>query len=249
MKEKLMQILEEGVTMDESHVDQLVEAFSDELTKERIAIHADLVEKHQQELEAVSAITDAKLDEAVDVAVQTVLTENQERLEKADRVEQIEEAFADVRKAMAKLDMALNESVADTVLTEEIETWKNDFAHLTDINADLHEALREANEELELAKRSIIFEHHTRPLVDTDRERVGQILETINFESTDEFLRGLKLIIEQVSDRDDDEDENEDEDEDEDSKDKKESNADLKESVAWNKLSSEERAERFRAMN
>jgi Arc/MetJ-type ribon-helix-helix transcriptional regulator len=57
--------------------------------------------------------------------------------------------------------------------------------------------------ELETAKRAIIFEKTTADLTDTQRERVGALVENVEFDTTDEFVTGLKLIVEMEKKKDD----------------------------------------------
>lgn len=211
--ENLKELLKEGVTLDEQNVGQLTEMFEQAIVAERIKLTeakdveiAALNEQHAKALEDATVMASARIDEAIDVAVEKFITENETRFVQADEFTRMQKLFEGVKKVFEENAFALNENAAADAHAAALKEQREDY----DALFERHMALKEENAavaaELETAKRSIIFEKATADLTDTQRERIGTLVENVEFDTTDEFVTGLKLIVEMEKKKSDDKD-------------------------------------------
>lgn len=242
--ENLKELLKEGVTLDEQNVGQLTEMFENAIVAERIKLTeakeaeiATLNEKHAQALEDATVMANARIDEAIDVAVDKFITESEDRFVQADEFTRMKALFEGVKSVFEKNAFALNEQAAAEQAAAVLAEYREDYDALFERHMTLKDENAAIALELETAKRAIIFEKATAELTDTQRERVGTLVENVDFESTDEFVSGLKMIVEMEKKKDDGKDgkDGKDADEggedDEDGKDGKAGKGDLKESA------------------
>lgn len=208
--ENLKELLKEGVTLDEQNVGQLNEMFEQVIVTERIKLTeakdaeiAALNEQHVKALEDATVMANARIDEAIDVAVDKFIAESEDRFVQTDEFARMKKLFEAVKSVFEENAFALNENAA----TEAAEALLNEHREDYDTLFERHMSLKDENAalaaELEIAKRAIIFEKMTADLTDTQRERVGALVENVEFDATDEFVTGLKLIVEMEKKKDD----------------------------------------------
>ena len=100
--ENLKELLKEGVTLDEQNVGQLTEMFEQAIVAERIKLTeskdaeiAALNEQHAKALEDATVMANARIDEAIDVAVDKFIAESEERFVQADEYSRMKALFGD----------------------------------------------------------------------------------------------------------------------------------------------------------
>lgn len=221
---------------------------------------AQLNEAHAAELAAAGELNEAKLQEAVDHAVETFIAENESRFVMTEQFEKMQGVFKAIKDAFEAGGFALNEDV-EAATAEKLNEAARDYDELLERFMDLKESSEQVAAELEVAKRSIIFESAVKDLAETQRERVGKLVEAVEFADTAEFAAGLKLIVEMESlkegkdkDGDDEGDDKDKDGDDEGADDKvkdgggslKESHVDPKAGLPLWKLTPEERMARYK---
>ena len=229
--ENLKELLKEGVTLDEQNVGQLTEMFEQAIVAERIKLTeskdteiAALNEQHAKALEDATVMANARIDEAIDVAVEKFITENESRFVQADEYARMKALFEAVKSVFEQNAFALNENAAAEETAALLKEHREDYDALFERHMSLKDENAALALELETAKRAIIFEKATADMTDTQRERVGALVENVEFDTTDEFVTGLKLIVEMEKKKDDEDgkgkgkDDNDDGDEDDEDK-------------------------------
>lgn len=208
--ENLKELLKEGVTLDEQNVGQLTEMFEQAIVAERIKLTeskdaeiAALNEQHAKVLEDANVMAAARIDEAIDVAVEKFITENESRFVQADEYARMKALFEAVKTVFEQNAFALNEQAAAEAAAAVLNEHREDYDALFERHMSLKDENAALALELETAKRAIIFEKATADLTDTQRERVGALVENVEFDTTDEFVTGLKLIVEMEKKKDD----------------------------------------------
>lgn len=201
--ENLKELLKEGVTLDEQNVGQLTEMFEQAIVAERIKLTeskdaeiAALNEQHAKALEDATVMANARIDEAIDVAVDKFIAESEERFVQADEYSRMKALFEAVKTVFEKNSFALNENAAAEEAAAVLKEHREDYDALFERHMSLKDENAALALELETAKRAIIFEKATADLTDTQRERVGDLVENVEFDTTEEFVTGLKLIVE-----------------------------------------------------
>jgi len=208
--ENLKELLKEGVTLDEQNVGQLTEMFEQAIVAERIKLTeskdteiAALNEQHAKALEDATVMANARIDEAIDVAVEKFITENESRFVQADEYARMKALFEAVKSVFEQNAFALNENAAAEETAALLKEHREDYDALFERHMSLKDENAALALELETAKRAIIFEKATADMTDTQRERVGALVENVEFDTTDEFVTGLKLIVEMEKKKDD----------------------------------------------
>lgn len=142
------------------------------------------------ELIKESSATAAK--EYADYAIEEFITENKERFVATEEHARIHAAFEMIKESFELNGFTVNtDARVDEVqksLNESTEEYDRVFAQL-----------QEAREKIETLERESIFESSTRELADTQKEKVKALLETVSFDSNNEFSEGLTMFVEQVS--------------------------------------------------
>lgn len=208
--ENLKELLKEGVTLDEQNVGQLTEMFEQAIVAERIKLTeskdaeiAALNEQHAKALEDATVMANARIDEAIDVAVDKFIAESEDRFVQADEYARMKALFEAVKTVFEQNAFALNENAAADQAAALLKEHREDYDALFERHMSLKDENAALALELETAKRAIIFEKATADLTDTQRERVGALVENVEFDTTDEFVTGLKLIVEMEKKKDD----------------------------------------------
>lgn len=208
--ENLKELLKEGVTLDEQNVGQLTEMFEQAIVAERIKLTeskdaeiAALNEQHAKALEDATVMANARIDEAIDVAVDKFIAESEDRFVQADEYARMKALFEAVKSVFEQNAFALNENAAAEETAALLKEHREDYDALFERHMSLKDENAALALELETAKRAIIFEKATADMTDTQRERVGALVENVEFDTTDEFVTGLKLIVEMEKKKDD----------------------------------------------
>ena len=209
--ENLKELLKEGVTLDEQNVGQLTEMFEQAIVAERIKLTeskdaeiAALNEQHAKALEDATVMANARIDEAIDVAVDKFIAESEDRFVQADEYARMKALFEAVKTVFEQNAFALNENAAAEEAAAVLKEHREDYDALFERHMSLKDENAALAMELETAKCAIIFEKATADLTDTQRERVGALVENVEFDTIDEFVTGLKLIVEMEKKKDED---------------------------------------------
>lgn len=211
-----------GEVLTEENITALADLVKDALMEQKIALseaHAEEIARIDEDAkqaitevhERTKAEAEARIDECVELAVEEILQEHEARLVETDKFERMQAVFESVKEAFELNGFALDAEAWK--LHEEREQMASDqqYATLFEKYSKLKDELQEAAEELDLAKRSIIFESMTRDVPLTVRTRVGELIENVKFDSIDEFREGLQMIIEANSQKAEGEDKDDDE--------------------------------------
>lgn len=213
MNEALEALLEEvGINED---IGAQLQTVLEEATKVAVATReTELNEAHQAEVAALNeahdqAIADlrekanmygefiqenllAKVGEYANYAVEEFIKENRERFVETEEYQRMRSVFGLIKESFESNGFQINENVeldrANAALNEVKASFENSVA-----------ALNEAREQVETLERKLILVEATAELTDTQREKVTELLEAVSFDSREEYVNGLGLIVEQVS--------------------------------------------------
>ena len=148
-------------------------------------------------------MANARIDEAIDVAVDKFIAESEDRFVQTDEYARMKALFEAVKTVFEQNAFALNENAAAEEAAAVLKEHREDYDALFERHMSLKDENAALALELETAKRAIIFEKATADMTDTQRERVGALVENVEFDTTDEFVTGLKLIVEMEKKKDD----------------------------------------------
>jgi len=149
-------------------------------------------------------MANARIDEAIDVAVDKFIAESENRFIQADEYARMKTLFEAVKTVFEQNAFALNENAAAEEAAAVLKEHREDYDALFERHMSLKDENAALAMELETAKCAIIFEKATADLTDTQRERVGTLVENVEFDTIDEFVTGLKLIVEMEKKKDED---------------------------------------------
>lgn len=209
-KENLKSLLSEA-TISEETIEALGGLITEAIATQKVeaaaaaeAKIAALNEQHEAALAEAAELNEAKLQEAVDAAVEAYVVENEQKFVTTEQFEKMSALFESVKAAFENAAFSLNENAAVQALEGKLHEASETYDGLLERFMALKEENESVAAELETAKRSIIFESAVKDLTDTQRERVGALVETIEFADTGEFASGLKLIVEMECKKDGD---------------------------------------------
>lgn len=153
---------------------------------------AHLIAKANEYGEFIKESTSTAAQEYAEYAIEEFIKENKERFVETENYARINYAFEMIKESFEANGFIVNTEArveeVQTALNESIEEYDRVFAQL-----------QEAREEIETLQRSAIFESKTADLADTQKEKVKSLLETVSFETNDEYSEGLTMFVEQVS--------------------------------------------------
>lgn len=132
-----------------------------------------------------------KMKEYADYAVEQFITENKERFVETEEYARMRSAFDFIKEAFEKNAFDVREDVAVVELQESL-------AESTRQYESLFEDMSLAREELDTLKRELILERATADLADTQKEKVNELLESVSFDSLEEYTDGVSMIVEQA---------------------------------------------------
>lgn len=224
---KINQILEElNLEIDESTAEKLVEAFENSvhitataLYEEKEAEKKDEEEKEdddeKEELEeklkvAFELLAEARdtiigYQESIEEKVEAYLEENKASIPDADTYNRMVSVFETVKNAFEVNGFDLDSNAALNEANSkyhELEEASNKLIEAFEkINGELSEANirnESLNEELENVSREVIFEQRSRDLTETQIEKAKTLVESVTFNSREEYEEGLSMIFEQI---------------------------------------------------
>lgn len=207
-----------GTELSEDNVKQLAELVENALLEQKIELASEHAKLQAEEIEKAVAANQEKLDECVDIAVEKILDEHQEKFVKTEAFDKMKTVFEAIKEAFEANGFELN---VDSRVDEKFKEAEKDYAAIFERYTNLKSKLEEVQSELELAQRAIIFESMTKDLAESTKEKIGQIVETVKFDDNQEFRTGLKLIVEgqtKMKKEDDDKEDDEGDDDKEDDK-------------------------------
>lgn len=213
MNEALEALLEEaGINED---IGAQLQSVLEEATKAAVATReTELNEAHQAEVATLNeahdqAIVDlrekanaygefiqenlrAKVGEYANYAVEEFIKENRERFVETEEYQRMRSVFGLIQESFESNGFQINENAeldrANAALEEVKTSFENSVA-----------ALNESRDQIETLERKLILVEATANLTDTQREKATELLEAVSFDSREEYVNGLGLIVEQVS--------------------------------------------------
>lgn len=136
------------------------------------------------------SVTD-KVKDYADFAVEQFIAENKERFVETEEYFRIKGAFDMIKESFERNGF----DVRDDLAVQELQQSLNES---TEEYEKVFEELQNAREAYDEFKREVILERATLDLADTQKEKVQELLESVSFDSTDEFEEGISLIVEQA---------------------------------------------------
>lgn len=187
----------------ESRLNTLVESTQTTLSEKHTAELAALNEAHAAEIAALKVRANEyglMINESItgqvhaytDRVVGEFIAEHKEKFETLEESARIKGAFALIKDAFETNGFTINENKALTEATERLEESK----------ALANSLLEESNslkEKLKITQQALIFEEITGPLADTQKEKVRTLSESVLFEDTEQYTKGIQLIVAQVA--------------------------------------------------
>lgn len=132
-----------------------------------------------------------KVNDYVEIVVGKYINENSDRFKELETFGRICEAFNSIKNAFEENGFVVQNKGIEK-LTESVKTHKENFELVLS-------ELKQAQKELEEAKRTIIFENKTRDLSYIQREKVTELLQSMEFEDLEGFEKGLNIVVEQYN--------------------------------------------------
>lgn len=132
-----------------------------------------------------------KITEYTNYAVKEFIKENQTKFNKLETLERMTACFEAVKHAFEYNGFKLDESAQVKDLQGQLTEAKNSFN-------EMFEQFTEKNDELDVAKQSIMFEAITKELTSSQKIKVRKLAEGISFDDLKEFKQGVSLIVENV---------------------------------------------------
>lgn len=213
MNEDLKALLEQFDVSEETvtQLSEMISAAVESGAEEKIQ---KLQEEHQAEIESLNEEHEAaiaelkehaneygqyihddlmeKVNSYAEYVTEKFVAEHKEQFLAAEKVLRIEECFNAVKEAFELNGFNLDENAVATGLEKDLQEAKESYQKVYD---DLQEALQE-NQQLQ---RNAVFHKLTKDLADTDVERVAELAEAVEFDNLDQYTRGIELIVENVT--------------------------------------------------
>lgn len=163
---------------------------------------AVLKETHAQEIAALNEsileqVNNAKKEISNKVegytayAMKEYMRENEEKFKNLENLERIQESFKAIKSAFESNGFELKTDETSARLESELNEAKTTLDSVV-------VKLNEANLDLRNAKNALIFEHVTKNLADTQKEKVQELMESVTFDSTEDYQKAIEIIAEQV---------------------------------------------------
>lgn len=201
------EISEETVEQLSEMINTAVSQATEEVTASLQESHdqeiSDLVEQHGEEIAQLKehannygqSIYDDLLEQVngyADYVAQEFIKENSEALAKTEEILRMQEAFAVIKEAFEMNGFNVNENAALDVAKAELNEANAEYQKV-------FEELKEARNQIDSLKRSEVFNERTKDLSATDVERVIELAEAVEFETLEQYTRGIELIVENVT--------------------------------------------------
>lgn len=164
-------------------------AAAEEAHANEIAILKEAAHAYGQELQA-------NVKDYAEYAAQEFINENREKLVQTEDFQRMQAAFNTILEAFEKNGFTVNKNAAVDEAMEKLEERSKAFD-------TLFEDTKKVQADLVEAQRKIIFLEQTRDLTDTQIEAAKELLESVQFDSQEEYETGLGLILETVTRSDD----------------------------------------------
>ena len=188
--------LETKITEAETaHAAQLAEAAAqlEEATEAHEAEALDLAEKANQYAQYVVSEMTEKIDAYAEYVVEKFIEDNKQTLVESDEYSRMKSVFATIKEAFEAAHFDLTPPADEvTEIEGKLEEAKGAY---NDVFTK-YQAVVAENEEMQFA---MIFEHLTKDLADTQKEKLKTLVENVSFEGVAEFKRGVELMIGQVT--------------------------------------------------
>jgi len=157
-------------------VDRLENEYQTQLAEEIEATRDDLVEK---------------VDSYLNYVVETWMTENEVAIEQGLRTEIAEDFMGNLKDLFVESYIEVPESKIDLVdeLADQVESLEEKLNEQTS-------SVLEMSEELEAYKRAIIVAEHAEDMAETEAEKLGSLVESLDFEDEDSFFEKVKTVKE-----------------------------------------------------
>lgn len=207
-------ILEELETgLDSDALDKIVEAFDSAVKTcaqtlveeekgagEGVSQSGALQESLQESRELLQEAKDEilRLQAIVEGNINDYLKEHSETLVESERYQRLSNALDQIKSAFESNGFVLNENAEYTKLESASERLLEQFIDQRDRNQSLESELQEALNKIESLEREAIFESKTSDLTDTQKEKARALVESVSFDSREEYESGLAMILENV---------------------------------------------------
>lgn len=132
------------------------------------------------------------VNEQAEYAAQKFIEENKERLVETEQFKRMQGAFEAVLEAFESHGFNVNKNAAIDKAQALVEERSKAYD-------ELFEEMKSLKSDLQSAQRQIVFMERTRDLAETQIEAAKNLLESVEFNSQEEFQQGLDLIIESVT--------------------------------------------------
>lgn len=150
-----------------------------------------LKEKANAYGESIKESVSVKMKEYAEFAVEEFIAENKERFVETEEYARIKSAFDYIKEAFEKNGFNVQEDAQVVELQESLQDSTAKYE-------SLFEDLSAAKEELNNLNRTLILERAVADLADTQKEKVNELLETVSFDSIEEYKDGVAMIVEQA---------------------------------------------------
>ena len=166
-------------------------AYGDYLKEQANAYGEFLKENANSYGELIKESVSEKMKEYAEYSVEEFITENKARFVETEEYERMKAAFGYIREAFERNAFDVRDDVAVIELQESLQESTAQYE-------SLFEDLSLAKDEIDRLNRQIILEHAVANLADTQKEKVNKLVESVSFDSIDEYKDGIAMIVEQA---------------------------------------------------
>ena len=143
---------------------------------------------------ALSTKLEAQIDEQLTFAISQWISENQVEVKAGIRTQLAESFMAGLYDLFESHYIEVPEGKEDVLESalEKVETLEAKLNEQAEANAQLTKELNES-------KKKVVLESLTKSLTDTQAERLGELVESIEFESVESYTEKVSTIVESIS--------------------------------------------------
>ena len=179
--------LQEIDTLFEATVAEAVKSSVDEKTKTK---ETELEEKYSSELAEFKSDLIDKLNSYITLCVEEFVAENKPMIESEIKVEMAAKVMESLSAVLKEQHVEIKEEDVDVV--KDLETKNTELT--TKLNDSINEGIESKKQTMEYQK-AMKFKEMTEGLVDTDAERVLDLMENVDAEDIETFEKKLKTVL------------------------------------------------------
>lgn len=159
----------------------------------------EITEKANAYSEYVVEEMTKKVDDYCEYVIEKFVQEQKDRLIETVEYSRMSNVLRTIREAFESNYFTLSDEPANTSLEAKLEESKTAYNTLFEEHRTLKRQIQEMEDAVEDQKRGAIFERLTVNLADTQKERLGRLIEKANFPSLESYEAGVLLMVQEIT--------------------------------------------------